>query len=270
MWLDVAKFVAIMAVMLNHVQIILYDDYRIEYFSFFNVSLFILVMGVTSFISLSKHSSDEYYNLTKIKIKAILIPYIVATIIYYIYFHHYFHLENIVIYLLHFNMSGVFYYVLLYIQLLIIAPVIIILLQRDCKHQIINEFVIGIVIVFIAYLTTNYSDIYGVFGAGGKLFGGTQLILLYVGMLFGKYCLDLKLSSKINIMMAALSIVALVAMWVLICTDESVRDPILPYNGPFGGGINPPGVSLMLMAFSTFLSVYFLCNCLDMVKKKTS
>lgn len=45
-WLDVAKFFAIMAVMIDHTNGILYHNQRVAFFSYYSVVLFIIVMGI--------------------------------------------------------------------------------------------------------------------------------------------------------------------------------------------------------------------------------
>lgn len=50
-WINISKAVAIMAVMIDHIHGILYDSYNVLYASFFSVSLFVLLMGVTSYWS---------------------------------------------------------------------------------------------------------------------------------------------------------------------------------------------------------------------------
>lgn len=45
-WIDVAKAIAIMAVMTDHMYYTLYSSQSIVYATYFSVSLFILVMGL--------------------------------------------------------------------------------------------------------------------------------------------------------------------------------------------------------------------------------
>lgn len=52
-WVDIAKFLAILAVMTDHTNGVLYSSHYIAYMSYFSVSLFILMMGVTSVCSLT-------------------------------------------------------------------------------------------------------------------------------------------------------------------------------------------------------------------------
>ena len=57
-----------------------------------------------------------------------------------------------------------------------------------CKKSSYIFDLIGIIIVYVvACIFTNYTDILGIFGGGGKLFGGTYLFLFYIGMLLSKY-----------------------------------------------------------------------------------
>lgn len=104
----------------------------------------------------------------------------------------------------------------------------------------------------ISYFTTNYSNILNVYGGGGKLFGGTYLILLYLGMLFAELERFIKRNAKI-------AGILLFAGAVILWWRFEVRDGFaLDRKIPFGGGFNPPSVSSITMVLLVAGFVYCL------------
>ena len=51
-WIDCAKFLAILGVLVDHGKGILYEGESIQYLSFFSVSAFFFLSGMTSWYSL--------------------------------------------------------------------------------------------------------------------------------------------------------------------------------------------------------------------------
>ncbi len=105
--------------------------------------------------------------------------YCIATFIYGICFDGSFDLLIYVNRLVRFNASGPFYFVLLYIELMLIFWPLYKLFSMcdDTVNGFIKEAVIWCIVVLAAVITTNYTNILDVYGGGGKLFGGTYLIL---------------------------------------------------------------------------------------------
>lgn len=59
-WLNGAKFVAILAVMVDHTNGVLYSNWSIAYASYFSVSLFIILAGMTSYFSGLHHAENDF------------------------------------------------------------------------------------------------------------------------------------------------------------------------------------------------------------------
>lgn len=64
-WVDVAKLLAVVAVIMDHTYGILYSNERVAYASYYSVSLFILMMGVTSYWSYSKNDKGVSEKIKK-------------------------------------------------------------------------------------------------------------------------------------------------------------------------------------------------------------
>ncbi len=254
-WVDVAKFMAIIAVMIDHTLGLLYSDGYVQFFSFYSVSLFILVMGITTMWSYSK-ADGALCTKALSKCLKILRPYAVATIIYSIFTDGTFNFEVILNRFIYFHASPPFYYVLLYIQLIIISPLLfyVFKIANEKKWGLAIEFIAFLVVLGISSLTTNYSNILGVYGGGGKLFGGTYLILLYLGMWFGKYCNRISVNSIVAGILSAISCGCAIAWFCFISHDFFKIDLKIP----FGAGLNPPSISLGLYAVLVAATLYFL------------
>lgn len=159
-WLDMVKVIAILAVIVDHTCGILYNNSNIQYLSFYSVSLFIIAMGYSLFRSYSNKGISIKYILKKII--AILIPYIIASAIYLLVQSN-FTIANYIDALIHFNAGLHLYYVFLYIQLLIISPVIF--WMATSKRT--NIFINIIVLLIFCQFSTNYTNILGIYGGGG-------------------------------------------------------------------------------------------------------
>lgn len=253
LWVDVAKFLAILAVMVDHTNGILYTNSNVATFSYFSTSLFVLIMGVTTFWSFYNQSKPILKNIIH-KSLEILRVYFVATFIYYIVNFHSFDLEKYAHYILRFNIVGPLYYVSLYLQLLLVAPIIFKLFKVSENKKYRHAIEIGflIVILIISSLTTNYTNILSVYGGGGKLLGGTYLLLMYIGMWFAKYLGKIQLGWWSSLLLSFVGIVSVFGWWRLICRYRNFIDSLVP----FGGGFNPPSISFCVFAILISVSLF--------------
>lgn len=257
MWIDVAKFLAIVAVMIDHTSGTLYSSHYVMFFSYYSVSLFIFVLGITTIWEYTSKNIDNTLGWVKLKCLKIVRPYIVANIICGVCIYRRFDFEIILNGLIHFNLIGPFYYVLLYIQLILISPLLFEIFNRadNCTGFITIEIIGLLFMVFISILTTNYSSILGVYGGGGKLFGGTYLILFYLGMWFGKHYNKIynSISSKLAIFFVIITCISTFIWWLFISDNAGQIDSIVP----FGEGFNPPSVSLCVYSLLVAAMLFF-------------
>lgn len=191
LWIDCLKAIAILAVLLDHTFMVLYDNPNVQTATFFSVSLFILVMGITTWISEEGHSKEENGAKIKRKIKKIIIPYIVATFMYTVVQDRYFNFELFINRVILFNASSPLYYVALYIQLIFINVFLYTIIKKcnQCRYSYLYKMIIFILLLFGASLSINYSNILSIYGGGGKLFGGTYVVLSYLGMIMAPWLL---------------------------------------------------------------------------------
>lgn len=255
-WIDFAKLVAIIAVLVDHTWNILYTNPLIANYSHFSVCVFILVMGVTSYWSFNKQCGNVLSRVLK-GCRKILYPYIVSTLIYGIVMDQHFNFALFIDRLIHFNATLPFYYVLLYTQLLFVVPILYYLLQTasKSKYEFCIELLTFIVVFIIGGLTTIFSNILDIYGGGGKLIGGTYLVLLYIGMLYAKHQDQIHLyrfpASFIVFLLLSTGIYA----WAKYIMSTSQSSSCL--NIYFGFNLNPPSISLIVYALLIFLAINF-------------
>lgn len=180
-WINVGKGIAIIAVLVNHTYGILYHNYNICLGSYFSVSLFIFLAGITNFLSSKRHSDDTILMLTKYRVKRIIMPYVAASFIYYALIADYFSVREYLSYLLHFNASDPLYFVALYLQLLLVAPFLAGAIKKivNYKRPWIWYTVIFMLLLAFSAWSNQYTNILDIRLGGGKLLGGTYLCLFY-------------------------------------------------------------------------------------------
>lgn len=251
-WIDFTKGIAIVAVMIDHLSGIIYTHDPLKYASFFSVSVFIILSGITSYLNGNCETMSYYAIEVWKKCKKIVGAYLIAVLIYLLVRTHRFDLLEYVNYVCFFNITEPHYFVLLYIQLMILCP----LLKKIVKKATLvkNVFFLFFLIVF-TWWTSNYTNILSVYGGGGKLFGGTYLFLLYFGMVLAKYDI-FQFNTKQKICVLGISGISGFCFWKCFC--------ILRDNGiVVGSEINPPGIILMMYSIST---IFFLHMVFELLK----
>lgn len=118
LWINMAKFVAILAVCVDHTNGVLYTRRSVAIASYFSVSLFVFLMGITIYWSYERNFGHLQGKIAK-KIGEIVGAYMLATAIYQITAFRTFDFQQYIAFLIHFNASGPFYFILLYVQLVL-------------------------------------------------------------------------------------------------------------------------------------------------------
>ncbi len=257
-WLDFAKLMAILAVLVDHTVGYLYSNADYQVMSFYSVCTFVLCMGVTTEWSYEKNT-DRLAIIRK-KVLSIFVPYTVATFLYLVYGEHSFVFADYMNRLIHFNANPPFYYVLLYIQLALISPILHTILNKtvNSRNKVVLILLILLVLFVLSYWLNNYTDILGVIAGGGKLFGGSYIVLLFIGMLFGKIVKNKSLGRRISFV-GFLLCFSFLLIWVrFLLSDRFAIEQVLMI-----GYINPPGICLITYSILVVLTIYFL----DMMMK---
>ncbi|MCR8843055.1 acyltransferase [Paenibacillus sp. SC116] len=243
-WIDFLKGLSILAVVVDHMYGILYVSREFHLFTVFSVTLFIFLAGVTSVISLDRNKLAFKDYLIK-RTKGILIPFIVASIIYSIINHnYYFNLSVFWNELIMFKASPPFYFVLFYCQLILISPVLYKILN---KSGILLKLSSLIPLYFISKYLTHYTEISGIYGGGGRVLGGSYLFVFYLGMML--FMIYKKYGDSIN------------RLWIhLLGIASSISAIYLLYvSGWLNlGWSNPPNKQTIIYTCSVLLFGYSL------------
>lgn len=254
-WIDIAKCIAILGVLVDHLYG-LYSNYQIAWASFYSVSLFILIMGICTYLSFDNSKVPLYKKVIKREL-GIFIPYAFSTVVYSVTIYQgEFNLSFTIEWLLKFGMSSPHYYVLLYMQLLLACPVFYYVINKlkGSRLCVLGNIAQAGGVLLLCIWTTNHTNLLDVYGGGGRLFGGNYLFLLYIGMLFGSnYDKIMSFAEKniVKVAGAVISLLCAICIWRYNCTYGYAIDSKLP----FGDGGNPPSLQLSVYA----IAVMFVC-----------
>ena len=249
-WINCAKFMAICGVMVDHTVGILYRDRACQWASFYSVSLFILISGLLTYRSI-QHHNYSYGKTVMHSLKKIVIAYLIATFIYQVWAYRSFDFARYINGLIMFNVSGPFYYVLLYIWLMLTAKIIYSLVAFKTRAVFIKDLTVGYCVIAVSYITTNYSNVLNVYGGGGKLLGGTYLFLFYLGMIFAKYKVFEKITTVKCLIASVIGGTVYLGCWYFACGNGLSVDSHLHF-----GGFNPPGITFMTLSLGMILLCY--------------
>lgn len=254
-WIDCAKAVAIIAVLTDHCYGILYKNKLILQLSYFSVSLFVLLSGVSVWIS----DAYEEKTLRKQIKKAgrIYAQYAIATFLLLTSSRHFFDLKNYILYLLNFSIADTFYYLVFFLQLTIIAPGLL-MWCKYCNMQRLKYIWHMLTVLLLCYISSvciRFTNILPVYGGGQYLFGGTYLILYYTGILLGS--LNVFINSRRKRIFILGGSLSAAVIWGLM----GVRGK-LPFDrwlfAYWGEGYNPPSIRLMIYALIMLFLLYSL------------
>lgn len=205
-WIDFAKSIAIIAVILDHTFGITYKNDVLHYHTAFSVTLFIFLAGITASISIGKHDKNDKNYLFR-RIKVIFIPYFFATLVYSIYNNNFmFDLYLFIKQLITFSASGPFYFVFFFMQLVLCSVVIYKIFQK-CNGNILKGIGTLLFIYLLCVYFNRYTSMGPIYGGGNKLLGGSYLFVFSLGIIFYQY-IDKLSNKKTNIEWLIMVIVA--------------------------------------------------------------
>ena len=240
-WINFLKGLSILAVIMDHLYGVVYENRGIQIYSQFSVTLFIFLAGITSVISIERNTlSMKEYQIKRLRV--ILIPYVIATVAYEVILSHRFDFSVFWNDLILFKATSPFYFILFYCQLILVAPILYKLLAK--KHiiiQLCTGFVIYIISKYLIYNT----NLGGIYGGGGNILGGSYLFVFFIGMMF--YLYYQKYSDKFKyVWVYVLGIIVAIA---LIYIDRKIGWLEL-------GFANPPRKYTIFYSLSVFLLGY--------------
>lgn len=261
-WINCAKLIAILAVLIDHSEMILYDNTSIAIGTYFSVTLFIFISGMMCYYSDSRHNLTYGKSVSKM-IMGILPAYLTAMFLYEVISYKSFDFLTYFNHVIYFNFYAHFYYVALYIQLALVNIILYrLLLKIEGKFIYLWEVLIGIVLLVFAAFSIKFTNILYIYGGGGKLLGGTYLFVFYLGMLAMKHNVFKTRSNLVYAVLCVASFVCVIAWWRFECRNMYAIDARLP----FGDGINPPGLSTFIMAMLVCIFCYAFFSLFEGIK----
>lgn len=254
-WIDAAKGVAIIAVIIDHSTGILFSNRIISLCSYFSVTVFVFLAGITSYYSSERHQKENIQNEIIRKAKSIIFPYAIATCVYQLVIDKRWEVSEYIRHLLQFDITPPFYFIVFYIQLIIISPYIYRLLNRwKGKKEKYIHCIMVVLSVFISVLCIRYTFILDVWGGGKYLLGGSYLIVYFLGEISAHYGAFLRTSKNLLKMLISIFVVFMCMVWLV--KYEFRLDVWL--DEPFGPGLNPPGITLMIYGVCIVLLLYYI------------
>ncbi|HJA92845.1 MAG TPA: acyltransferase [Candidatus Eisenbergiella merdipullorum] len=259
-WIDCAKFLAILAVLVDHGKGILYEGETIQYISFFSVAVFFFLSGMTSWYSLERRRPEETFaRWTARRVWRIFAPYMVAVAVCQFFKSGYsLSLGPYILWVLNFNLEGQFYFVLIYLQLIAAAPVLY-LLTKYCRRgkfsflwRLIYLGAAGTVSIFCMKHTFALQT----YGGGNYLLGGTYLFLFVMGLIAADMQIRIRYRSR-AVVCAAASTVVFAAVLIFLLKDRLALDEAL-----FGWAlrVNPPGITMTVYSLAVIFLIFSWCS----------
>lgn len=254
-WIDAAKGVAIIAVIIDHSTGILFSNKIISLCSFFSVTVFVFLGGITSYLSSERHNQESIKDELRRKVKSILIPYIVATCIYQLIIENRLELMTLLRHLMEFDITSPFYFVVFYIQLLIISPYLYRLINRweGIYGKLMHCLMLALAVI-ISLFCIKRTFVLDVWGGGKYILGGSYFIVFFLGELSTHYGWPLRKKKSRFKMLISISVVCMCIAWLA----KYEFDLDLWLGEPFGQGLNPPGITLMIYGGGIVVALYYL------------
>jgi hypothetical protein len=192
------------------------------------------------------------------RLKPILIPYAIATAMYQLVESRHLDFDTYISQLTRFSANRSFYFVAFYIQLVIISPLLFEWLCFINKSRFKYQFhgATIIILTVLASVLINYTSVMGLHGGGGIVFGGTYLILYWLGMVFASRRKNvMQMTNKKTGWLVIIMAAVLIVYYLLYSNYYLVLDAKL--SNLFKEGFNPPGISFSIYAILVGLFIYF-------------
>ena len=259
-WIDCAKFLAILAVLIDHGKGILYEGETIQYISFFSVSVFFFLSGMTSWYSLERKKEEEtFVHWTARRLWWITVPYLVAVAVCQFFKSGFtMSLGPYIMWALNFNLEGQFYFVLIYLQLIAAAPVLYLLTVfcRRGKFSFLWRLGYLAAALAISLFCVKHTVALQTYGGGNYLMGGTYLFLFVMGMIAADMQIVIRYRSR-AVFCAAASSFFFAAALAFLLKDRLALDEAL-----FGWllRVNPPGITMTVYPLSVIFLIFSWCS----------
>lgn len=255
-YLDALRGIAILAVVIDHTYQLMYSSDIVLQLSTFSVTLFVLLSGITAYLSMKKRNGGGCAYVRH-RLRGILIPYAYATAFCILINGAWnFSFVDYIKALIFFNGAAPYYYIFFFIQLITISPVLYVLTRLVYEpkryHYLINGCII-LGVIISAYECTEHTTMLELHGGGNYLFGGSYLFVYFSGMLLAEQ-VTVRVKRRAVVWIGILSFIGLVGYIFFVLKGNS---NYVIYD-KWGG--NPPGAKLWIYSLFIFGLVYALYN----------
>lgn len=189
--------------------------------------------------------------------------YALATFLLQIYYFRFFDLKTYVLHLLNFSIQGPYYFLLIFIQLKLITPLLISWCDFCNKQQKSMGWHIGTVafLCWVSSVLIRYTFMLPVHGGGKYLLGGTYLLLYYLGILLENFnCFQYGVNRRCTILLC--SSVLWIFGWQMLYRGKTafLDQRVEKY---WGIGFNPPSIQGISFGLITLFLLYALFTLLE-------
>lgn len=263
LWINCAKFLAICAVLMDHMKGIVYQSENLQYISFFSVSAFMFLSGMTSFYSLRNHRGDlPWRSWVARRLGRILVPYLVAAAVcHFIMNGGSLDAVKYISGVLRFDLDGQFYFVLIYLQLIAAAPAVYLAVKAIGRSgwKTVGRLLLLAGMWIVSGFCIENTFILDVYGGGQHLFGGTYLFLFVLGMVAADIDPVLRSGKQAAAAFAGSLLAAAVTAVFMLKNRFAVDFAVFSYDVK----VSPPGVTLIIYSLCVVALIYSFCCVVD-------
>ena len=246
-------------VLLDHSYLKLYDSLTLWRLSYCSVSLFILLSGITSFLSLRRHAGQPLWRVMAHHLLAEAVPYLFCVAVLQVMRTGSF---NVPLYLRNaasFSYEPPYYFLLFYFELVVVSPLLYAWIHWCCArpHPLFWHLGSCAGVLWVSSLLTRFTYVDGMYGGAAYLLGGSYLFLFYLGMVL---CACDAFQRLRAVRRWAAAPLVLLSVWYGACV---AFQPAVCAVGKrwFPVHLNPPGPAYLLYAllwFGAFWCVFSL------------
>lgn len=258
-WIDCAKFISMCGVVVDHTFNVVHNNLPLWYAVTFSTGVFVLLSGISARLTCY---NNKYQGRTTKRLLKFGGQYAVATALVLIWRTKVWDLRVWISCLLGFNAEAHFYFLLFFFQLVFISPL---LLKWCCycgKQKKRYMYHIGTLIILgmVSSICIRYTYVLPVHGGGQYLFGGTYLMLYYLGMVLEDVSAFSRTEKQRGVILLISGIVWF-AWWKFLIRGRLPFDKWMQKY--WGDGGNPPSVNYIVFSTITLLCLYCLFSLLE-------
>ncbi|OKP81746.1 hypothetical protein A3844_25535 [Paenibacillus helianthi] len=178
-WINFLKGAAMLAVVFDHLYGLVYLNTFIHSLTIYSVTLFIILAGFTSSISIGRTRLPIKSYIYK-RVAPIVVPYLVATLVYHLYWNKFhFDFNTFKNQVIMFNGAAPFYFVLFFLQLIVVSPLLYKLFQGHKFYQQI----LGLLFIYLmSFYLTHFTNVANYYGGASRILGGSYLFCFCLGI----------------------------------------------------------------------------------------